>query len=173
MTMCGGNALVMTDGAGRLVWRKTGHHYESVDVGEIRKDLPGLELVVDIDHLAQPPKPLCLFDQQGREVGRINTDYTRHHTVVDFDGDGLLEIGSALPRGLFDGHGRRVCTFAIGDDERPWLITAVDLTGRGRRDVLLATSGDKVDKVYLYRNPSPAPDRRKGPVGTGLNFTLY
>ena len=72
MTMCGGNALVMTDGAGRLVWRATGHHYGSVDVGEIRDDVPGLELVVDVDHLPQPPKPLCLFDERGRELGRID-----------------------------------------------------------------------------------------------------
>ncbi|NQT12488.1 MAG: hypothetical protein HQ582_07060, partial [Planctomycetes bacterium] len=121
MTMCGGNALVMTDGAGRLVWRETGHHYESVDVGEIRGDVPGLELIVDVDHLPQPPKPLCLFDQQGRELGRINTDYTRQHTLVDFDGDGLQEIGSALPQGLFDGYGRRVCTLGVAEGERPWL----------------------------------------------------
>ena len=173
MTMCGGNALVMTDGNGQLVWRKTGHHYESVDVGEIRDDLPGLELVVDIDHLPHPPKPLCLFDQRGHELGRINTDYTRHHTLVDFDGDGLREIGSALPRGLFDGRGRRVYSFAIGEGERPWLITAVDLTGHGRRDVLLTTSSEKTDKVYLYRNQNAALLSGKRPVGTGLNFTLY
>ena len=48
MTMCSGNALVMSDGAGRTVWRKTGHHYESVDVGEIREDVPGLESVVGV-----------------------------------------------------------------------------------------------------------------------------
>ncbi len=36
MTMCGGNALVMTDGAGQVVWQRTGNHYESLDVSEIR-----------------------------------------------------------------------------------------------------------------------------------------
>ena len=65
MTMCSGNSLVLTDGAGKVVWRQTGHHYESIDVGEIRKDRPGKEIVVDIDHLPKPPKPLCLFDEQG------------------------------------------------------------------------------------------------------------
>lgn len=173
MTMCSGNALVMTDGAGQVIWRQTGQHYESLDVGEIRKDRPGLEIVVDVDHLPKPPKPLCLFDEQGEELGRINTDYTRHHKLVDWDGDGLMEIGSALPRGLFDGHGHRVITFAIDNGERPWQIAAVDLTGQGMRDVMLITNGDGADKVYLYNNPTPASTSVNTPLGTGLNFTLY
>ena len=173
MTMCSGNALVLTNGAGEVVWRQTGHHYESIDVGEIRKDRPGLEIVVDVDHLPKPPKPLCLFDERGTELGRINTDYTRHHKLVDWNGDGLMEIGSALPCGLFDGHGQRTVTFAIHDGERPWQIAAVDLTGHGMRDVMLVAGGGEAGKVYLYKNPTPAPSPAKTPAGTGLNFTLY
>jgi len=173
MTMCGGNALVLTDGAGQVVWRRTGHHYESVDVGEIRKDRPGLEIVVDIDHLPKPPKPLCLFDEQGTELGRINTDYTRHHKLVDWDGDGLMEIGSSMPQGLFDGHGCRVAAFAIDEGDKPWLIMAADLTGHGMRDVLMVSSRDDAYCVYLYKNPTPASAPAKAPAGTGLNFTLY
>ncbi|NLX54052.1 MAG: hypothetical protein GXY58_02950 [Planctomycetaceae bacterium] len=173
MTMCGGEALVMTDGLGQLVWRVSGCHYESVDVGEIRDDIPGLELVVDIDHLPAPPMPLCLFSEKGREVGRINTDYTRHHALVDWNGDGLQEIGSAEPRGLFDGYGRRVCSFAVGEGERPMLFDAVDLTGCGMRDVMLTTVGQDTYKVYLYRNEIVGSARRDRPAGTGLNYTLY
>ncbi len=173
MTMCGGEALVMTDGLGQLVWRVSGSHYESVDVGEIRDDIPGLELVVDIDHLPAPPKPLCLCDEQGREVGRINTDYTRHHALVDWNGDGLQEIGSAEPRGLFDGCGRRVCSFAVGAGERPMLFDSVDLTGGGMQDVMLTTVGQDTYKVYLYRNETVGSARRDRPAGTGLNYTLY
>jgi len=173
MTMCGGNALVMTDGAGRMIWRKTGHHYESVDVGEVRGDVPGLELVVDVDHLPAPPMPLCLFDERGSQLGQIDTDDTRHHILFDWDGDGLLEIGSALPRGLFDGRGRRVCTFAVAAGESPMLMADVDLTGHGMRDVLLTTVKDDVYKAYLYRNPTTGPPSQKRPAGTGLNYTLY
>lgn len=173
MTMCGGNALVMTDGAGQLVWRVTGQHYESVDVREIRDDVPGLELVVDVDHLPAPPKPLCVFDQGGRLLGRINTDYTRHHVLVDWDGDGLQEIGSALPQGLFDGRGRRVCRFAVEAGERPLLMADVDLDGHGPRDVLLTTVKDGIYKAYFYRNETATTPSRKRPAGTGRNFTLY
>lgn len=173
MTMCGGNALVMTDGNGQLIWRQTGHHYESVDVGEIRDDVPGLELVVDIDHLPAPPKPLCLFDEHGHELGRINTDYTRHHILVDFDDDGLHEIGSAFPQGLFDGRGRRACSFAVAEGERPRLMAAADLTGHGLRDVLLTTYKEGIYKAYLYRSETTVSPGPKRPAGTGLNFTLY
>lgn len=173
MTMCGGNALVMTDGAGRMIWRKTGHHYESVDVGEVRGDVPGLELAVDVDHLPAPPMPLCLFDERGNQLGQINTDETRHHILVDWNGDGLLEIGSALPRGLFDGRGRRVCVFAVAAGESPMLMADVDLTGHGMRDVLLTAVKDGVCKAYVYRNPTAGPPSQKRPAGTGLNYTLY
>lgn len=173
MTMCGGNALVMTDGAGRMLWHKTGHHYESVDVGEVRGDVPGLELVVDVDHLPAPPMPLCLFDERGNHLGQIDTDETRHHILVDWNGDGLLEIGSALPRGLFDGRGHRVCTFAVAAGESPMLMADVDLTGHGMRDVLLTTVKDGVYRAYLYRNPTAGPPSQKRPAGTGLNYTLY
>lgn len=173
MTMCSGNTLVLTDGNGKVIWRQAGHHFESVDVGEIREDCPGLEIVVDIDHLPKPPKPLCLFDEQGTELGRINTDHTRQHTLVDWDGDGLAEIGSALPQSLFDGYGRRVVTFAVEEGEKPWLMMAVDLTGHGMRDVMLTTSRGDTYRVYLYKNPAPVSGSTGCPAGTGVNFTLY
>ncbi len=173
MTMCGGNALVMTDGNGSLVWKKTGHHYESVDVGEVRADVPGLEIIVDVDHLRVPERPLCVFDEQGELLGQIVTDYTRHHVLVDWTGDGCDEIGSALPRGLFDGRGKRIVTFAVGPNERPGIMATGELTGDGGDDVLLTTSRDSVYKVYLYTNDIAASEEGREITGTGRNFTLY
>ena len=63
-----------------------------------------------------PEKPLCVFDETGRLLGQIITGYTRHHVLVDWTGDGNKEIGSALPRSLFDGRGERIVTFGIGGD---------------------------------------------------------
>ena len=174
LTMCGGNALVMTDGNGKVVWIQKGHHYESVDVGRIRLDVPGVQMVVDIDHVREPRKPLCAFDERGNLLGRIITDYARDHILVDWNGDGRDEIGSAVPRGLFDGHGRRVLTFTTGADERPLLMAAGDMTGDGLDDVLLTTIGKPpVYKVYLYRNEDGKPARKRPPTGTGRNFSLY
>ncbi len=176
MTMCGGNALVMTDGNGKLLWKQTGHHYEAVDVGTVCRDVPGKQLVVDVDHLSKPPKPLCVFSDQGELLGRINTDYTRHHILIDWDGDGIQEIGSAVPRGLFDGHGNRVATLAVdGDDERPLMMAPVDTCGRGADAVVLATrTPEGACRVYLFHAQGPAANGPSGvPRGTGLNFTFY
>ena len=174
MTMCGGNALVLTDGNGKLIWKQTGHHYESVGVGKVRGDVPGLQLVVDVDHLRVPEKPLCVFDESGGLLGRIITDYTRHHVLLDWTGDGHDEIGSALPRGLFDGQGRRVVTFHVEPGERPSLMAAGDVTGDGLVDVLLTTIGESsLYKVYLYKNQSGRPAKIRQPIGTRRNFTLY
>ena len=176
MTMCGGNALVMTDGAGKLIWKKTGYHYESVDVGDIRPELPGLEIAVDIDHLKVPKKPLCIFDERGKLLGKIITDYTRHHILIPWNTDGSVQIGSPLPRGLFDGHGRRLLTFEIGSGEKPKTIAAGDMTGNGRQDVLLTTTSPSSEyKAYIFKNPNQAakPGRKRTPTGTGVNFTYY
>lgn len=174
LTMCGGDALVLTDGSGRPLWRQTGFHYESVDVGEVRPDVPGLELVVDVDHLRTPEKPLCIFSEEGRLLGRIITDYTRHHILVDWDGDGVMEIGSALPQGLFDGFGRRITTFAVGPDERPMFIMEGDMDGDGAQDVLLTTHGKGGQYwAHVFRNPNGPRDTNRQLEGTGENFTLY
>ena len=174
MTMCGGNALVMTDGNGRLLWKRTGHHYESINVGKIRADAPGVQLTVDVDHLRVPRKPLCVFDERGNPLGRIITDYTRHHVLIDWTGDGQDEIGSAVPHALFDGRGRRTATFAIGPNERPLLMATGDMTGNGTEDVLLTTIAESSEyKVYLYKNESGGPDGSRPPAGTRRNFSLY
>ncbi len=142
-------------------------------MGEVRADVPGLEIVVDIDHLRVPEKPLCVFDETGRLLGQIITDYTRHHVLVDWTGDGNKEIGSALPRGLFDGRGERIVTFDIGDDERPAVMATGDMTGDGVDDVLLTTGRDGVYKVCLYKNDSAPSVKGRRLTGTGTNFTLY
>ncbi len=174
LTMCGGNTLAMTDGNGRPIWKTTGNHYESVDVGDIRSDIPGLELAVDIDHLDSPKRPLCIFDQQGNLLGKIITKGTRFHILADWDGDGVCEIGSALPHGLFDGRGRRLLTFEIGPGERPTIMAAGDMSGDGGDDVLLTTTDPTgAYKAYIYKSPNKKPAEKRQPRGTGPNFTLY
>lgn len=173
LTMCGGDTLVMTDGNGRLIWKKTGCHYESVDVGDIRPDIPGLELAVDVDHLATRKRPLSIFDQKGSLLGNIITDGTRFHILADWNSDGVSEIGSALPRGLFDGRGRRLLTFDIGPGEKPVLIASGEMSGDGGEDVLLTTTSHGVYKAYIYKNLGGKSGKMRPLGGTGPNFTLY
>jgi hypothetical protein len=175
MTLCGGNAIVVMDGAGKLVWEVTGEHFESVDVGKIRADISGVQLAVDIDHRPWGEGPLRVYDEKGRRLAQVMTDYARHHALIDWNGDGLEEILIAEARGLFDGQGRRIATFDLEDPNTTELAERLgmvgDMTGDGVPDVLLTTRS--MTRVYIYKNERGRKSARPMPLGTEMNFTLY
>lgn len=136
LTCCGANNIAVVDGAGRVVWEEAGRHFESVDVGKLRSDVAGLQIVVDIDHQPWGQGPIWVFDERGGRLGQIMTDYARRHALVDWTGDGLQEILVAQGRGLFDGHGRRVATLAMDNPTQDshgaeMLALVGDMTGDG------------------------------------------
>jgi hypothetical protein len=180
LTLCGANCLAVCDGTGRPVWEIADHHFESVDIGKIRADVPGLQIAVDIDHRPWGQGPLRVFDEHGQQLTEIMTDYARHHALVDWTGDGLAEILVAEPRALFDGHGRRVATFAMRDPdpgprEAPeaaeMLALVGDVTGDAVPEVMLTTRDSSA--VYIYKNERGKKPVPPAPLGTEVNFTLY
>jgi hypothetical protein len=175
ITCCGADLLAVIDGLGRPVWELTGHHFESINVGRMRAEPPGLQLAVDIDHRPFGQGPLWLLAEDGRRLGEIVSDYSRHHALLDWDGDGLDDVVIAHARGVFNGQGRRLGTFDMEnpDDVDPAEMMCVtgDFTGDGVADVMLTTKACVA--VYLYRNPSGRKADRAVPLGTSRNFTLY
>lgn len=176
MTFCGANNIAMLDGLGRPIWEVPGQHFESVDVGRICIGLPGLQMAVDIDHRPWGKSPLYVFDDSGKLRTKIMTDYSRHHALIDWTGDGVDEILIAQPRALFDGDGRRVATFDMpakddDDAEEQRLALTGDFTGDGVPDVLLTTRA--MTDVYIYKNVKGKRSDTPAPPGTGVNFTLY
>jgi hypothetical protein len=173
MTLCGANAIVMLDGLGRSTWEVSGHHFESVKVGRICPESPGLQLAVDIDHRPWGDGPLWVLDERGQVLSRIQTDYARHHALLDWTGDGVCEIVIGQPRAVLDCTGRRVATLAMDarDDvagaER--LVLTGDFTGDGVPDVLLTSRA--LTHVYIYKNQRgrrPQPPAPLGPASTSL-----
>jgi hypothetical protein len=179
VTYCGANCIAMSDGAGKALWQVRGHHFETADFGPIRKDTPGDEIVVDIDHLPFGAARVWLMDGRGRLLVDFRCDYGRHHRLIDWDGDGLMEILVGNTKKLFSGTGRCVAQFGPegafaaaagprgGNDPGPFAAVG-DLDGDGRPEVILHSAA----AVMIYKSAKAAKMRR-APVGTGPNFTLY
>ncbi len=175
LTCCGANNIAVIDGTGKVIWEVSGHHFESVDVGRICPGVPGVQVAVDIDHRPWGKGPLWVFDENGRQLGQIMTDYARHHALVDWTGDGSQEILVAQGRGLFDGQGRRIATLAMDEPDSPdpaeMLGIVADMTGDGVPDILLTTRSSSA--VYIYKNRKGKRPADPVPLGTEVNFTLY
>ncbi|UCD51917.1 MAG: hypothetical protein JSW27_04625, partial [Phycisphaerales bacterium] len=176
LTLCGANHVALIDGNGALLWEASGHHYESVDVGRVLPHAPGPQIVVDIDHQPYGNSPLCVFDEQGHLLGRITTNYSRHHALLDWNGDSLDEMIVAHTCGLYDHHGVRIATLATPGAERP------NVKGTYEKSVLIGDmDGDRIadltlvtpDRVYVYRNVKGKRADGAVRLGSERNFTLY
>ncbi len=171
MTLCGALGLAVVDGRGKLIWELSGQHFESINVGKIRSDVPGLQIAVDIDHRPPGEGPLWVVDERGHRLAQIMTSISRHHALLDWTGEGTEAILIAGGRGLFDGHGRRLATLAMNKGDSPGIGFIGDMDGDGVPDVLLTTSS--ASAVYIYRNEKGHRPTPPAPLGTGVNFTLY
>ncbi len=178
-TYCGANGIAMATGAGKVLWELAGHHFESADFGPIRRDRAGDEIVVDIDHLPFGKSHVWLLDSRGNLLVDFQCDYGRHHRLIDWNGDGLMEILLGNSRKLFSGVGKCVAHFgpagafakvsatARGNDPGP-LAAVGDLDGDRRPEVILHST----KTIHIYKSDK-ATKTPAGPVGTGVNFTLY
>ena len=175
LTCCGANNVALVDGTGEIIWEVAGHHFESVDVGRVFPGVSGQQLVVDIDHQPLGNSPIWTLDEKGKLLGRIVTDYSRHHCLLDWTGDGIDEILVAHNGCIYDHHGRRIGVLAVpggglvgkSKGERSMLIG--DVTGDGVHDVMMVTP----KKVYIYVNQKGTKGSGLLRLGTEFNFTLY
>jgi hypothetical protein len=171
LTLCGANGIAVIDGNGKTIWERAGSHFESIDLGRVIAERPGLQILVDIDHQPFGKGPLCLMDENGVLLGRINTDYARHHHLLDWTGDGLDEIVNAHSGAIYDNKGRRIATLAAppaaNQGERSLLVG--DFTGDGIKDIALATT----TAVYVFKNDNGVKPAGRTSLGTEFNFTLY
>ncbi|MBN2326027.1 MAG: hypothetical protein JXR73_02660 [Candidatus Omnitrophica bacterium] len=174
LTCCGANNIAMVDGNGKVLWEKSGYHFESINVGYVIPGEQETQILVDIDHKPLGESPLWLLDASGVHLGRIVSDYCRHHKLLDWTGDGFDEIFVAHNRAVYDGRGRRIASLAKpqrsssaekGEDS----LLLGDMTGDGVQDVLLITP----ESVSIFKNEHGKKPNSPAPLGTGLNVTLY
>ena len=178
LTCCGANNIALIDGNGKVLWEISGHHFESIDIGQIIPNNKAAQLLVDIDHQPRGKSPLWILDEQGSLLGRIVTDYSRHHHLLDWTGDGINEIMVAHNGFIYNNKGKCIGVFTTPksttndfEDKRGYerSILTGDMTADGVPDVVLATPL----AVYIYKNEKGLKPGRPASLGTGLNFTLY
>jgi len=181
LTHCGGNRMDMLDGNGKVIWCVTGLHFESVFFGELDRELPGREIVVDVCHQPWGQQPLLVLDEQGRLLGRYMTMRSRQHRLVDWFGTGEDLIFCGQTRALLDAKGRKRARFdtpmpdgALGADNAGtlrYMIHLADVTGDGRPDLVVNTVPGTA--VWIFKSEKGAkclsPDRLTMP----FNATLY
>lgn len=167
LTCCGADNIAVVDGNGKTIWEVSGHHFESVQVGKIVLELPGNQILVDIDHRPKGESPIWVLDADGHQLGQLMSDYCRHHHLLDWTGDGLMEITIAYACGLFDRRGQRIATFAMEGPAN--MVQVGDMTGDGIHDLLLADSSI----VSIFKNEKGKKLKGNIPLGCGVNFTYY
>ena len=160
--------MARVDGEGNLVWSLTGHHFESINVGKVCADVPGKQVVVDIDHRPWGESPLWVLDQDGNWLGQIVTDGSRHHTLVDWFGRGVESIVMGTAAAMFDCSGHKV---AVLDASQVGLCSKGDVTGNGVPDLIF--SSNPASEICIFRNEQGGKPEDKVALGTGTNFTLY
>ncbi|NMC08268.1 MAG: hypothetical protein GYA24_23885 [Candidatus Lokiarchaeota archaeon] len=202
LTYCGGNVLAMIDGNGQVVWEHAdGKHYESIDVGPISPD-GKLGLYVDITSRPYFGNNLGrVYDIDGNLLGEYAMDYSRHHRMVDWDGDGACEIVLGNAACIVDTRGNQVASLDLGPDgeiiranpgtSHDWfnkpgdaepLVSVLPVVNRGatypRWDVVLHTR----ENIHIYTNPSSTGTTTPTKQFTStsvprrddmVNFTLY
>ena len=177
-TCCGGSDLIVTNHRSDRLWQmgpKVALHFQSARAAEIRPDIPGKEIVADI---AGDPLPLAdrlmVIDMKGNVLGSYVADYTRFHEVIDWNGDGVMEIIIPRADGIFDGSGRRLVRFLNPpphptDRETPFCYAA-DVYGDGNDDVILLD--DSSIRIYSNRR-LPARKPKPAVMQRYYNYTFY
>ena len=180
LTYCGGNRMAMVDGLGNILWDLTDGHYESIDVGKVRSDVPGNQIVVDIPYAPAGKKPICVLDENGKLLTKILMKESRIHRLINWFGGELESILIAEDDVLYDGYGKKQAIFDTpipedvelpeGKNEGNTCFTG-DMTGDGIPDVVIYTNPGKL--IYIYKNEKGKKPEGGSPIGTKVNFTLY
>ena len=186
ITYCGdpgsvNERIAMINGTGNILWDKTGRHFESIDIGKVRSDIPGKQIIVDIAHTPRgKPSPLWILDENGNKLAEIITNISRIHRLINWFGGDVDSIVIAEDDCLYDGYGKKQAIFdtpipkgvKLPEGKNVGKTCFVgDMTGDGIPDIVIYTNPGKL--IYIYKNEKGKKPEGGSHIGTKVNFTLY
>lgn len=175
LTCCGANNIAVVNGVGETQWEISGHHFESIQIGNILPERPAPQILVDIDHQPRGQGPLWVIDAQGKPAAKILTAYARQHRLVEWTGDAYDEIFNCDNRTLYNNQGQAIAVLVPSPNtpatEMPsgGAVHLGDMTGDGVPDLILSTG----TTAYIYKNEHGRKPAGETPLGTGANVTFY
>jgi len=169
----------MIDGVGNLIWGISGRHFQSIDIGKVRSDVFGKQIVVDADSEEWREKGIWIINGDGEVLTIIPTTTARIHRLINWFGGDLESILVAEDRTMYDGYGKKIAVLDTpvpnGIDTPTEDLTHMaftgDMTGDGIPDIVMYTNPGSL--IYVYKNEEGRKPREDVPLGSGVNYTLY
>ena len=179
LTYCNGRRISMVNGVGELIWGISGRHFQSIDVGKVRPDLFGNQIVVDAASEDYEENGIWILDGDGNILTIIPTTTGRIHRLINWFGGDAKSILIAEDRTLFDGFGNKIATLETPvpkdaietEEELTHMAFTGDMTGDGIPDIVMYTNPGSL--IYVYKNELGIKPREEVPLGSGVNYTLY
>jgi hypothetical protein len=179
LTYCNGRRISMVNGVGELIWGISGRHFQSIDIGKVRSDVFGKQIIVDADSEEYEEKGIWILDGDGNVLTIIPTTTGRIHRLINWFGGDVKSILIAEDQTLYDGYGNKLAFLETPvppgalshEEELTHMAFTGDMTGDGIPDVVMYTNPGSL--IYVYKNEDGTKPRDEVPLGSGVNYTLY